>query len=148
MQCNHCQRPTEIRRSYSLGIMIVLILVFVFPAFIYYFMCKRKCEVCKGTDISGAPSRLKTAGIVIGVVVGGFMVIGLIAASLGGPSMSDDEKADMVAAMKAGAVPADCDFLAGENEDADILLPLGAYGLDRDEIRYYSDVRALYHAAC
>ena len=130
--------------------MIVLVVMFVFPAIIYYFMCGRKCEVCKGTDISGVPRRgaLKTAGLVILGVVGLLFVLGLVGAALSGPSMSDDEKSDAVTAMRAGSVPVDCAFLEGEAEDADFLLPLGSYGLDRDEIRYYSNVRALYNAEC
>ena len=55
MWCNHCKRPTQIRRGYSLGIMITLLVLFVFPAIIYYFVCSPQCQLCKGTDISNAP---------------------------------------------------------------------------------------------
>lgn len=62
MWCNYCQRPTHIRRSYSLAIMITLLILFVFPAIIYYFVCKPQCQICKGTDIADNPPDGMDAG--------------------------------------------------------------------------------------
>ena len=53
--CNYCQRPTKIRRGYSLALMIAWIVLFIPAAPIYYFMCKRQCQACGGTDISELP---------------------------------------------------------------------------------------------
>ena len=55
MWCNYCKRPTQIRRGYSLAIMITLLVLFIIPAIIYYFICDRQCQICKGTDISERP---------------------------------------------------------------------------------------------
>lgn len=55
MWCNYCKRPTQIRRGYNMGIMIALVVLFLIPAIIYYFMCTQQCQVCKGTDIAGSP---------------------------------------------------------------------------------------------
>ena len=55
MWCNYCKRPTQLRRGYSLGIMIALLVLFLIPAIIYYFLCGYQCQSCKGTDVSDTP---------------------------------------------------------------------------------------------
>ena len=35
--------------------MIVLVVLFLIPAIIYYFLCTQQCQSCKGTDIAGSP---------------------------------------------------------------------------------------------
>ena len=57
VKCNYCQRPTQIRRGYSLAVMIALIIVFFPAAIIYYFCTSWQCQTCKGTDINDAPTR-------------------------------------------------------------------------------------------
>ena len=54
--CNYCQRPTIIRRGYSLALMIVCIVLFIPAAPIYYYMCQRQCQACGGTDIAERPA--------------------------------------------------------------------------------------------
>ena len=54
--CNYCQRPTVIRRGYSLALMIVWIVLFIPAAPIYYYLCKRQCQACGGVDITEWPA--------------------------------------------------------------------------------------------
>ena len=49
--CNYCQRPTVIRRGYSMALMIACIVLFWPAAIVYYFQCHRQCQACGGKDI-------------------------------------------------------------------------------------------------
>ena len=89
--CNDCSKTTHIRRDYSLGILITLIVLFGPFSLIYYWRCKWQCQICKGYDLGEPKFRMSGSG----------------PSDSGGPSESGGASAaTAAAATTAAAAPA------------------------------------------